>query len=511
MKRTMPFIISGMMKLTIGITTCLLLLCLVILQESSNIFNLHKSVFIAELDEDSCLSRYQSYLYRKTSPYKPSQHLISKLRRYEMLHKRCGPGTEAYKSATEKLGHNHVSNSGDECRYVLCVSPLSGLGLGNRMISMVSVFLYALLTERIMLVDQRSDTSDLFCGPFPGTSWFLPLDSPLMDQLDSFNREYSRCYGTMLKNHCINSTTIPSQLYLYLFHDYGDHDQMFFCEDKQMIIGKVPWLLAKSNQYFVPSLWLIPSFQTKLIKLFPQKDTVFHHLSRYLFHPTNQVWGMVTRSYTAYLSRADERLGIQVRVFEEVTSPPPIKHVMDQIVACTQREKLLPEVDTHEKVTTTEKPSKLKAVLVTSLTSGYSESLKSMYWEHPTSTGDVVVVHQPSQEAYQQSDKKLHNKKTLAEMFLLSMTDEVVISASSTFGYVAQGMGGLKSWILYEPVNHTVPDPPCGRAISMEPCFHVPPVYGCNGKTGTNTGNIVPFVRHCEDRILGIKLVQDTS
>ncbi|CAF2115414.1 unnamed protein product [Brassica napus] len=509
MKRTMPFIISGMMKLTIGIATCLLLLSLVLLQQSSAIFNHHKSVFTAELDDDSCLSRYQSSLYRKTSPYKPSQHLISKLRRYEKLHKRC-----AYKSAAEKLGHNHVSNSGDECRYVLCVSPLSGLGLGNRMISMVSMFLYALLTERIMLVDQRIDTSDLFCEPFPGTSWFLPLDSPLMDQLDSFNREYSRCYGTMLKNHCINSTTIPSQLYLYLFHDYGDHDQMFFCKDKQMIIGKVPWLVAKSNQYFVPSLWLIPSFQTKLIKLFPGKDTVFHHLSRYLLHPTNQVWGMVTRSYTAYLSRADERLGIQVRVFEEVTSPPPIKHVINQTVACTQREKLLPEVDTqgsHEQVTTTEKTSKLKAVLVTSLTSGYSESLKSMYWEHPTSTGDVVVVHQPSQEAHQQSDKKLHNKKTLAEMYLLSMTDEVVISASSTFGYVAQGMGGLKSWILYEPVNHTGPDPPCGRAISMEPCFHVPPVYGCNGKTGTNTGNIVPFVRHCEDRILGIKLVQDTS
>ncbi|KAF3574851.1 hypothetical protein F2Q69_00063398 [Brassica cretica] len=140
MKRAMPFIISGMMKLTIGIATCLLLLfCLVLLQQSSNIFNHHKSVFTAELDEDSCLSRYQS---------------------------------------------------------------------------------------------------------------------------------------------CINSTTIPSQLYLYLFHDYGDHDQMFFCEDKQMIIGKVPWLVAKSNQYFVPSLWLIPSFLTKLIKLFPQKDTVFHHLSR---------------------------------------------------------------------------------------------------------------------------------------------------------------------------------------------------------------------------------------
>ncbi|CAH8382380.1 unnamed protein product [Eruca vesicaria subsp. sativa] len=340
----MQFIICGKMKLKIGIATCLLTFCLVqlllLLLQSSNIFNLHKSVFTAtrpndyeepmdkllggllstDLDEDSCLSRYQSSLYRKPSSYKPSEYLISKLRRYEMLHKRFGLATEAYKRATENLVHNHV-------------------------LSMVSVFLYALLTERIILVDQWSDTSDLFCEHFPGTSWLLPLDSPLMDQPDSFNREHSHCYGTMLKNHGINSTTISSQLYLYLFHDYGDHDQTFFCEDNQMIIGKVRWLVVKSNQYFVPSLWLIPSFQTKLIKLFPQKDTVFHHLSRYLLHPRNQVWGIVTRSYIAYLSRADERLGIQVRLFEEGTGPL-IKHVMDQTVACTQRDKLLPEVDT---------------------------------------------------------------------------------------------------------------------------------------------------------------------
>lgn len=301
----------------------------------------------------------------------------------------------------------------------------------------------------------------------------------------------------MLKNHTIKWATtesISSYLCLYLIHDYADHDKMFFCEDNQMIIGKVPWLVVKSNQYFVPSLWLIPSFQTKLIKLFPHKDTVFHHLRRYLLHPTNQVRGMVTRSYTAYLLRADEILGIQVRFLGEGTSP--IKHVMDQIVDCTQSEKLLSEVDTQgSQVTTTEKPSKLKAVQVTSLTSGCSKNIKSMYWEHPTSTGEVVVVHQPSEEAYQQSDKKLNDQMALAEMFLLSMTDKVVISASSTFGYVAQGIGGLKSWILYEPVNHTAPDPPCGCAISMDPCFHVPPVYGCKGKTGTNSGNIFPFVR----------------
>ncbi|CAA7031196.1 unnamed protein product [Microthlaspi erraticum] len=101
-----------------------------------------------EFDEDSCLSRYQSSLYRKPSPYKPSQHLVSKLRSYEMLHKRCGPGTDAYKRATEKVGHdddeNYASKSVGECRYIVWVAVY---GLGNRILTLASLFLYALLTE----------------------------------------------------------------------------------------------------------------------------------------------------------------------------------------------------------------------------------------------------------------------------------------------------------------------------------------------------------------------------
>ncbi|XP_006417055.2 probable fucosyltransferase 7 isoform X1 [Eutrema salsugineum] len=521
-----------MIKLTITVATCFLLSS-VLLQPFSNTSNCHQShvtttgtkdsetprdklvggLLTADFDEGSCLSRYhQSLLYRKPSPYKPSQYLVSKLRSYEKLHKRCGPGTNAYKEATKNLGHgdddNNANKSDSDCRYIVWVPVF---GLGNRILTLASVFLYALLTERLILVDQHKDISDLFCEPFPGTSWLLPLDFPLADQLGRFDQTYLFCYGTMLKNHAINSTTserIPSHLYLHLIGGYRDHDKMFFCETDQSVIGKVPWLVVKSNLYFVPSLWLIPSFQTELSKLFPQRDTVFHHLSRYLFHPTNQVWGMVTRSYKAYLSRADETLGIQVRVFGERAIY--LQHVMDQILACTQREKLLPEAAPQEEETqvNVSKSAKVKAVLVTSLSSGYSENLKSMYWEYPSSTGDIVVVHQPSQEGHQQTDKKRHDQRALAEMYLLSLTDKLVTSGWSTFGYVAQGLGGLKPWILYKPVNHKVPDPPCGCAMSMEPCFHSPPAYGCKGKTGIKTGNMVPYVRYCEDRSWGLKLVQ---
>lgn len=184
--------------------------------------------------------------------------------------------------------------------------------------------------------------------------------------------------------------------------------------------------------------------------------------------------------------------------------------MIDQILACTQREKLLPEVDMqgHDHVTPSENP-KLKAVLLTSLISGYYENLRNLYWENPTVTGEVIGFYQPSNEEYQQTAKQLHNNKAWAEMYLLSLTDVLVTSSWSTFGYVAQGLGGLRAWILYKPENHTTPDPPCRRAMSIEPCFHAPPFYDCKTKSGIDTGNIVPHVRHCEDMSWGLKVVDD--
>ncbi|KAK7850130.1 galactoside 2-alpha-l-fucosyltransferase [Quercus suber] len=84
-------------------------------------------------------------------------------------------------------------------------------------------------------------------------------------------------------------------------------------------------------------------------------------------------------------------------------------------------------------------------------------------------------------------------------MYLLSLTDVLVTSAWSTFGYVAQDLGGLKPWILYKSENQTTPNPLCCQAMSMEPCFHAPPFYDCKKKKEIDNGPLVPHVRHCED------------
>ncbi|KAI3910185.1 hypothetical protein MKW92_026721 [Papaver armeniacum] len=457
----------------------------------------------AGFDEESCRSRYESALYRTTSPHKPSTHLLDRLRSYEALHKRCGPYTQSYNKTVEKLRSGHVIEPTD-CNYLVWVA---FSGLGNRILTLASAFLYALLTNRVLLVDRGKDMADLFCEPFPEMSWLLPLDFPL-NQFDSYDQKFPQCYGNMVKKKILNKpkTSLPPFMYLHLVHDYDDHDKLFFCDQDQALLQKVPWLIMKTDNYFAPSLFLVHSFEEELSNLFPDKGTVFHHLGRYLFHPSNPVWGLITRYYQAYLANADERLGIQVRVFD--TGAGPFQHVLDQILACALKEKLLPEVNKREPVIYPTGDRKSKAVLLTSLSAGYSDNIRDMYWEYPAVNGEVISVYQPSHEEYQQTEKKNHNRKAFAEMYLLSLTDKLITSSWSTFGYVAQSLGGMTPWILTKPENKTVPDPPCFRDMSMDPCFHAPPFYDCKAKTGTDTGAIVPHVRHCADMSWGLKLVE---
>ncbi|KAJ6702404.1 FUCOSYLTRANSFERASE 2-RELATED [Salix koriyanagi] len=277
----------------------------------------------------------------------------------------------------------------------------------------------------------------------------------------------------------------PPFLYLYLSYNYDDYDKLFYKDQNQGFLQNVPWLILKSDQYFAPYLFLIPSFQEELGRLFPDTETVFHHLVRYLFHPSNQAWGLITRFYHSYLATADQRIGLQ--------------------------EKLLPKVDEEKQIATSSKNRTSRAITIASLYPEYYESIKNMYWMKPTVNGDVIGVYQPSHEEFQQFGNNIHNIKAWAEINILSLSDVLVTSSWSTFGYVAQGLGGLKPWILYVPTGDRTTDQPCPRAMSMEPCFHFPPNYYKN--TGSRrrlaTASLAPHIRQCEDATSGIKLVND--
>nr|CAD1827007.1 unnamed protein product [Ananas comosus var. bracteatus] len=458
-------------------------------------------------DEQSCMSRYRSSLYRKPSPFPLSPYLTKRLRTYEAYHKRCGPNTRRYRRAIKQLksGRNIREM---ECKYVVWY-PCNGLG--NRMLTLASTFLYALLTNRVLLTYVTKESQNLFCEPFPGSSWLLPSDFPIQDTYN-FRKDAPQSYVNMLRNKMIDNSvdvsaeSLPAYIYLHLEQFRLRLENNIFCEDDQLTLGKFNWMILKSDSYFVPALFLMPSYEEELRRLFPVKESVFHHLGRYLFHPTNPVWGIISRYYEAYLAKADEKLGLQIRIFPE--APMSFEDMYDQILACSRKEKLLPEIGTAEPfVNSTSNKTKVKAILITSLYPGYYEKLKSMYYVNPTATGEVVAMYQPSHEELQHTEAQNHNQKALAEMYLLSYCDNVVMSAWSTFGYVAHGLAGLKPWILLRPGwMQKKADPACVRSMSVEPCLHSPPNLDCKAKKDVDAATLVPYVRHCEDVSFGLKL-----
>lgn len=434
------------------------------------------------------------------------------------MQKKCGPGTKSYKQAVKLLRSSQGVNMTTDCNYLFLTVHA---GLGNRMLEIASAFLYALLTNRILLLDRYQEIGDLFCEPFPGTSWLMPSDFPL--NYGEFTQSSPESYGNMQQNKVVGDNTDrslagfrPPYVFLYLDGNYEFHDKLFFCEDDQQFLQDVPWLIMRTDMYFIPSLFLIPSYQDELSRLFPEKDAVFHHLARYLFHPTNSIWYSVKGYYRSYLAKANKTVGIQIRIFEKegiLQKNGRFPYVLEQILSCAQNEKLLPEISMKDEAEapTATKNNQTIAVLTTSLSSWYSDQIQKKYSEHPTVDGTRVEVYQPSHEEYQRSKNKKHNMKALAEIYLLSMTDVLITSGFSTFGYAAQGLSGLTPWIMFRSENHAMPDPPCRRAMSIEPCFHQAPFYDCKAKRNADLGKMVPFVRHCEDVSWGLKVVNQTQ
>ena len=466
----------------------------------------------AAFDESSCQSRYRSNLYRKPSPFPLSPYLAQKLRKYEAYHKKCGPGTKRYRRAVKQLKSGRNADH-SECKYVVWF-PCNGLG--NRMLTIASTYLYALLTDRVLLTHVAPEQEGLFCEPFPGSSWVLPGDFP-ENNPHKLHIGAPESYANMLKSGAVRNdgdpsgvpaSSLPPYVYLHVEQFQLKLSDNVFCDEDQAVLAKFNWMVLKSDSYFAPALFLTPMFEAELARMFPRKEAVFHHLGRYLFHPTNRVWGIISRYYEAYLARVDEKIGFQIRIFPE--KPIKFENMYDQLMRCIREQRLLPELagaGAEPPANHTAAGGKVKAVLIASLYSGYYEKIRGMYYESPTRNGEVLAVFQPSHEEQQQYTSNEHNQKALAEIYLLSYCDKIAMSAWSTFGYVAYSFAGVKPWILLRPDwDKEVSAVACVRSASVEPCLHSPPQLGCRARRDVDAAAVKPYVRHCEDVQFGLKL-----
>ncbi|KAL6861827.1 hypothetical protein ACP4OV_017527 [Aristida adscensionis] len=480
-----------------------------------------------EFDEATCLSRYEaSKRWKQPSPFPASPYLVERLRQYEANHRRCGPGTAAYRDAAAQLASGRNGDRG-ECTYVVWL-PIQGVG--NRMLSVVSTFLYALLTGRVLLVYEPAEMEGLFCEPFPATSWRVPGDFPLIGRFaagsvfpyrDGFLATSEESYVNMLENGALRydddggagaggaaASALPPYVYFHLEQMELRLQNHTFCEEDHRVLDRFNWMVLRSDSYFAVALFLMPMYRAELDRMFPAKSSVFHHLGRYLLHPGNRAWGIVERFYDGYLAGADERLGVQVRTMP--FNPVTFDVMYEQILRCTREHDLLPQVTgTSEPGARRPSPAKVKAVLVVSLKPGYYDNLHETYYTNATVTGEVVTVYQPSHDEHQRTEAVAHNERALAEIYLLSYCDTVVTSGWSTFGYAAHALAGLRPWMLM-PVDGTTmakAEVACVRPASVEPCLHSPPSLVCRAGQDLDPVSHVPFLRHCEDVELGLKLV----
>ncbi|KAK7389475.1 hypothetical protein VNO78_24556 [Psophocarpus tetragonolobus] len=353
----------------------------------------------------------------------------------------------------------------------------------NQMISMVATFLYAILTDRVLLVKFEKDKHNLFCEPFLNSTWVLPEKSPF------WNEKHIETYQILLKKDRSGNSTenLPSILFINLQHTRNDPEKFFHCVHSQDLLQKIPLLILQSDQYFVPSLFINLFFDKEITKMFPEKDLVFYHLGRYLFHPLNEAWEQISNYYQAHLAKADERIGLQIR------------------------HNILPKVDhLQSSASSTGKNHSVKAVLVASLHQEYGDNLRSMYVNKSTVSGEIIKVYQPSHEGHQKFNDNKHNMKAWMDMYLLSLSDVLVTTSLSTFGYVAQGLGNLKPWLLYRLTNNDTHIPSCQRDLSSEPCYHIPPKHYCNGDPVKSFLPSFPYLRECKDYWIGMKLVNDS-
>jgi len=283
-----------------------------------------------DYEPEQCISRSEESLIRKASPHRPSSYLITKLRQYEARHRKCAP-------KAVNFSQNGTNSDLGDCQFVLWIA---NSGLGNRMITIASAFVYSLLTNRVLLLDHAlTDIAGLFCEPFPKTSWLLPenYDYKWMDKV---TWENDHRLGYLLQSSGFANVTLPTPVpngyvFLNLMHNNDAHDKRFFCRRVQKQLRKVPLLYWRSNNYVVPGLHFDHSFHRELDRMFPERNTVFHHVSRYLFRPSNFMWGLVLRFRQPYLASARRQVGLQLRILESNVTAPVVADQVLEASSCT--------------------------------------------------------------------------------------------------------------------------------------------------------------------------------
>lgn len=410
----------------------------------------------ASLSQRKC--RFESegghQFHRYATPGSPQLQKV--IDRYLAMHRRC--------TALEFDNITNIFNSGGvpRCRYFVWGSLYNGLG--NRLIFAVSAFIYAILSQRVLLIDYPV-WDLLFCDPFQGLSPSrIPadrhLDYSLGIHFDRF-KEAECGFGNNKGPDC--EKTI---VHMDLTHISPLSETEFMvCPSGISRVRNVPFMMMRlSNQYFAPGFFLNPALAPVLDVLFPERNP-FHVLSKYLFSPSDQVWKHVRHYLDGTLAPATRRIGVQIREFIKETYTDAFD---PNILRCIQKKAGFTPLGLRKN------KKKLRAdeyfsVYVATLAQGHIAKLNQTLPLVRNETGKNFKVAWKLVDGREAFDSE-HQQEALIDMWVLSLSDVLLTSRKSTFGYVAQALGGLIPYLI-NPSEDEI----CETGIGTDPCYHRAP------------------------------------
>ncbi|EFJ22044.1 fucosyltransferase CAZy family GT37-like protein [Selaginella moellendorffii] len=400
-------------------------------------------------------------LHRYATDRSPALQAL--LDRYSTMHSACVARDH------DNLHHIIAKNTAkitnpSQCRYIVWSCTF---GLGNKLMSLVSTFLYAILSQRVLLLEESPSWDRLFCEPFIDSHWKLPRGLSLKDdQSISFPDFYARCRGHLSRSDvCRSQPVLPI---VFSANTKPEEHRFLVCPSAMASVRNIPVLnFRNSNQYFAAGFFLNPSLRPILEAIFPERR-VFHNLAGFLLNPSDEVWGSIQSLHSVKFRGASRRIAVQLR-----ESKGDYRDYYDASVPrCIRSKSGLCPIEIDEFLESKNKSiasDDYIAVYVASLVGEHAAKLNASLRDVESQTGQRFELVTLGADEEQRDDVD-HQQRALVDIWSLSLADVLLTSHMSTFGYTAQGLAGLTPYFL-KPWR----DDPCWPSVSSDPCFHFAP------------------------------------
>jgi xyloglucan fucosyltransferase len=355
------------------------------------------------------------------------------------------------------------SSSTNVCARALLASFLCQLGLGNQLETLVSSFVLALLTERVFLVDGA--TVHHLLQPPVGMRWHWEL---LFNELgERFIHSRSLMVNLQWQNPLEFAPLLCNDLSVYY---------------------KEQFVFLFSDQYYLPALHHNPHYAQFFKEWFPPVD-IFGPLARFLVRPRPPVASEIVRFHRrlALNSSGGSRrvIGIQLRTatmkgfdaeFCAWDSWAMADYPGAYFKCALLMDALAPYSDSRFRSLDhrlgSAADSTASVAMATVGGSAAEDQDKEAVFFLATDNVNVRPIakaelghrlHYYEQEVTRKIN--VGHATALIDMFLLALSDDIITTSMSTFGYVSAGLASQPPVLLSFQGQ-------CARELTSQPCFH---------------------------------------